>query len=519
MARSKLWQAVACVIIVLACGAATAADDAQSKLDKALEVKLAAENAADLNQVIGLCQDALKGELDQENLKLAKELLASTLTQRAELHLLELFERPVAAARGRKLAQMALADLQETLKLDPSQVQAHFLLGRLYAHQGEVEKATQSLDDVVRLSGDDPAMKAKALMIRANLKKDPAARLADFDEAIKLTPDDANLLRVRGMFRLTQNDFDAAIADLNAALAIEPDDADTYEARGIAQSMAQKYDDALASFNKAIELEPNSPEALTHRARVYAIQGDTAKALADVDQALKLQPGAISALLMRAALLSSAGKYEEALADLNLLHQAMPDSPEVLAQLAMTYQAAKQPQKAVAAYDRLLRLDSTNAAAYRGRADAYLSLGKQNEAIIDYEQALKTEPKNSGALNNLAWVLATSPENSLRDGKRSIQLAREACEVTEYKQAHILSTLAAGYAEVGDFDTAVNWSKKAVELGGDRLKEQLKKELQSYEAHQPWRETTPPEDVETDDDGKPAAPAPSETARNKGGNS
>ena len=93
-----------------------------------------------------------------------------------------------------------------------------------------------------------------------------------------------------------------------------------------------------------------------------------------------------------------------------------------------------------------------------------MSLGKQAEAIADYEAALKLEPKNSGVLNNLAWVLATSPDDKLRNGKRAIELAKQACEVTEYKQAHILSTLAAGYAETGDFDTAINWSKKAVEL-------------------------------------------------------
>ena len=55
-------------------------------------------------------------------------------------------------------------------------------------------------------------------------------------------------------------------------------------------------------------------------------------------------------------------------------------------------------------------------------------------------------------LNNFAWVLATSPEDNLRNAKRSIEMSEHAAELTKHEQAHILSTLAAGYAESGDFD-------------------------------------------------------------------
>jgi hypothetical protein len=98
------------------------------------------------------------------------------------------------------------------------------------------------------------------------------------------------------------------------------------------------------------------------------------------------------------------------------------------------------------------------------------------------------QPEDSGILNNLAWVLATSPEDALRDGKRSIELATKAAEVTEFKEAHILSTLASGYAEVGEWEKAVEWAKKAVEAGEGEMKEQLQKELDSYLEKKPWRE-------------------------------
>jgi tetratricopeptide (TPR) repeat protein len=499
---------------MLASRAALAADETgQALLDKATETKLSAENVADLNDVINLCESAIKAGLDEGNQKFANELLASTLAQRAEFICLELFERPVTPRRGRALVQMALTDLERTLDLDSEQAQAQYLIGRLYSHLGEREKALKALDKAVSLTEREPAARSKALVLRANLKQEPVDRLADFDQAVKLSPHDADVVRFRGLFHLTQNRFEPAIADLDAAIALDPKDADTYEARGIAQSLAKKYDDAMESFNKTIELEPNSPAAYTHRARVRAVKGDAPEAMRDVEQALKLEPGSVQALQLHAMLLGSAGKFEQALSDLNVLRQAMPDNIEVLLQIALLYQANKQPQKAAATYSDVLLADASNVTALRGRADSLLNQGKQAEAVHDYEDALKGEPKDSGVLNNLAWVLATSPEGELRNGKRAIELAKLACEVTEYKQAHILSTLAASYAETGDFETAITWSKKAVEIGPDALKGQLAKELESYQAQKPWREAIPPSDLAPESADPEKSAAPEETVR------
>jgi tetratricopeptide (TPR) repeat protein len=495
MLRLKRWPGLVCLALALACPAVRADENAgQSLLDKATETKLSAERVADLNEVIDLCQQAIKAGLDDTNKKFADELLASTLTQRAALICLELFERPVTPNRARKLVQMALSDLEETIKLNTEQAEAQYLVGRLYAHLGQSEKALTALDAAVRLTENEPAARAKALLIRASAQTDAAKREADYDEAVKLMPRDPNTLRFRGMFHLSETKYDSALKDFEAALAIEPNDADTNEARGLALSMMEKYDEAMESFNKAIELNPDSAMAYVHRARVRSVQGDNASALTDAEKALKLQPGSIQARMLHAALLGATGNHEKALADLNVLRNALPGNTDVLLQIAMVYQAAKQPQKAVDAYGSLLEADPGNVSAYRGRGDAYLSLGDQQHAIVDYDKALEVEPNNSGVLNNLAWVLATSPQDDLRNGKRAVELGTKACDVTEYKQAHVLSTLAAAYAEAGDFETAKKWSKKAVELGPEALKGQLGKELESYENQKPWREAMPPSD-------------------------
>ncbi len=90
--------------------------------------------------------------------------------------------------------------------------------------------------------------------------------------------------------------------------------------------------------------------------------------------------------------------------------------------------------------------------------------------------------------------LCTSPTDGLRNAKRAIEVATKACELTDYKAAHILSTLAAAYAESGDMKTAIEWSEKAVKLaesqpdGDPETLKHLKEELESYKQGKPWRE-------------------------------
>ena len=142
-------------------------------------------------------------------------------------------------------------------------------------------------------------------------------------------------------------------------------------------------------------------------------------------------------------------------------------------QLAMFYNAEKWPRKAIEIYGQILADDPQNGMALHGRADALLAVGKHASAVADYEKALELLPDDAGLLNNFAWVLATSLDDQIRDGRRALELASEACRLTDYKMAHILSTLASAHAEVGDFEAAVKWSSKAVELGDESQKEQL----------------------------------------------
>jgi Flp pilus assembly protein TadD len=220
---------------------------------------------------------------------------------------------------------------------------------------------------------------------------------------------------------------------------------------------------------------------------------------------LTKHPDHPAAIELRGLIAAERNDYPAAIRDFRKLVAQKPDDAVLVGQLGMLYLAAKQPRQAIKRFSRSIELDDKNFASWRGRSDAEISIGDHKAARVDLEKALELEPDDSGVLNNLAWLLATSPDEAIRDGKRAIDLAKKACEGTTWKQPHIISTLAAGYAETGDFAEARKYSKQAVESEGSspEVKTQLQGELASYESEKPWRERQEQEDQPLEADRDP----------------
>jgi hypothetical protein len=98
-------------------------------------------------------------------------------------------------------------------------------------------------------------------------------------------------------------------------------------------------------------------------------------------------------------------------------------------------------------------------------------------------------PNNPQAQNNRAWFWATCPDATYRDGLKAVDAATKAALMTKWKDFEILDTLAAAFAETGDFDKAIEWQTKAIELCTDEKTQQtLKTRLELYEKKTPYRE-------------------------------
>ena len=530
-----LWLA-----LCLPCAAASAADEpGQADLDAAIDAKLAANNLDDFNAVLDLCRSAIKKGLDAEATKFATDLYTGTLMDRAGMVVEALFDSPTPSPQWQEMRRFAMRDLDEALDRDPGLGAAWLMVARLQSLPGgDRKRADEAAHKAIELGGDDKLQIAQAHVIRGNLRDDDrAARAADYDKAVELAPRDEDIRRTRGLFHLLNDDFELARADLAVAIEEDPDDASLLEALGMAFMMENKLDEAQRAFDKAIEIDPDAAGALLQRARVLALKGEQPKAIADLDKAIELDPDDAMPLILRARIHQQAGNVDQARADLESVLGRKPDHPAALelrgliaaerndypaairdfrklvaqnsddallvGQLGMLYLAAKQPREAIRRFTRALELDAEQFLSRRGRSDALISIGDHTGALADLERALELDADNDGVLNNLAWLLATSPDDALRDGWRAIELATKACEETEWKQAHIISTLAAGYAEAGDFEKAREFSKKAVETGGEspEVKEQLQNELASYEAEKPWRERQEVAEAKLEGDG------------------
>jgi tetratricopeptide (TPR) repeat protein len=99
----------------------------------------------------------------------------------------------------------------------------------------------------------------------------------------------------------------------------------------------------------------------------------------------------------------------------------------------------------------------------RGRSATYKDAG-YGEVISNYGTAVEIDPNYARAFGELGWLFATCPEAALRDKGKAIENATRACEVTDWKNHRHIGVLAAVYAEIGDFDNAVKWQKRATEL-------------------------------------------------------
>ncbi len=499
------------------------ANAGQEALDKATELKLTAKTISDLGEVVRLCRTALEKGLDEANTEFARTMLAATLIQRGTAIADAVLEGSPLEPRMAQFRRLALSDLEAAVGIAADQPEALLLIARLnLLPAGDTKRAREVLDQAIAVEQGDPQTRAKARITRAGLEDDNEKRLDDLNEAVRLAPGDPVAVRARGLVHADMGKYDLALADFDTAIKLEPEHAPTYEAKAMVLTKQEKYEAALAALAEASKVEPKSVEPLVQRARVHAMQmklqaalndlnkaygmepdnlavlllragiyqelEEYDKAMGDVEQILKLSPGLAPAVRLKAFVLADQEKMAEALRLLEEFIEDNPDDEQAKLQLAMLSTADDRPRRAIGIYTRLLEKDPDDWIALRGRADAYLSIGKHAEAIADYERAVKVRPADSGILNNFAWVLATSPRDELRDGKRAIELAKKACELTEYKEAHILSTLGAAYAETGDFMTARKWSAKAVKLGREDQKAQLQEELESYKQKKPWRE-------------------------------
>lgn len=520
-------------------------NEGQADLDSAVIQRIDAKSLDQLESVAALLESAIKKGLDDENNSFAKKMLGSVRLQRAKQ-----IAGSMLTVGGREQLRRrdeALSNLDKAISNDPNLVDAYLLIARLnLLPGGDMEAIKEATTKAIELLEDDPSEQSAAYVLRALTREDDESRMADLTAAAEKDATNLEAYQARAALRLKNSDVDGAVADLQHVLTQDPNNTRVaevavrqlvdlnhvpealelmtktiekkpseglYRLRAILYRMEGKEEEALGDLNKALALQPKDSHSLLQRAEISLFREDIKSAKRDLREAIKLDPNignGDQAIFVRCLIAVEEGRMADAINDMNLLVSRDPNNEARSIQLANLYLRDERPRKAIDVYSSMLDRNPNNPNVLRSRGDALLSVGDHQKAISDYERAIKTvEDFNdearkdavdlAGILNNLAWVLSTSPNDSVRDGERALELGQKAAELTEFKEAHILSTLAAGYAETGDFENAVKWSEKAVELGKQEEHnqlDQLELELESYRKNEAWREKQETEENE-----------------------
>ena len=333
-------------------------------------------------------------------------------------------------------------------------------------------------------------------MLTVKRNNDYRSELSIWQDTTLKRPNNPRAYNQRGDAYRRTGDFEQAIRDFNEALKLDPSNSRTYNHRGVAYAAKGDYDRGIQDLNTSIELNPEVADPYNNRGNMYRLKGDYEQGIRDFDQAINLNPSHDLYYFNRGLAYRDKGNLGQAIGDFSTVIKLNPRFVHAYFNRGLAYQGKAELEKAIGDFSKAIELDSRFVQAYFNRGLVYQNKGDFEQAIGNFSKAIELNPRFVHACNNLGWILATHPEAQLRDGAEAVRLAERACALTGYKAPATLDTLAAAYAELGQFDKAVTTAEQAIQLARAAKSETLAKDIRSrlelYKAKRPHREQVGP---------------------------
>ena len=279
------------------------------------------------------------------------------------------------------------------------------------------------------------------------------AAIGDYTEAIRLNPLDSTSYYNRAISRKANGELDLAISDFCQAISLMPRYSAAYCGRGATELQKGQIDAALKDLNQAVALESNNLYNFYSRGIVWLEKRDLDNALNDFTESIKLNKKFGLAYGHRANFWQMKCNFDRAIDDYTTAIKLVPD-PAILF-------------------------------VYRGLA--FRHKGESDKALADYDAAVKLSPQNPEAYNAIAWHAATNPEKQSLHDTNAVWYAIRACELSEWRTWYCVGTLAAAYADSGDFANATRWASKSVELAPEAERFRASERLELYRMGKPYR--------------------------------
>ncbi len=402
--------------------------------------------------------------------------------------------KDVSAFLGRAAAELVLkqhdkviADCGQVLQLDARSVPAFHLRARAWIGKEQFEKAIADLSAVLRLEPDrTDAYRLRGDMWQKQKKFDKA--IEDYSRLLRLSPQECDAYFQRGLCRSEKKEFEKAIADFNEVISRQPEMGQAYRGRGLACLRLREYERAQDDFTDSIRLQDQEAANWCRMAWFSVFRGDLPRAISSFVEFRASYLRRADDYLDRAYCRDGLGDQDKALADMNEALWIDPNSVRGHQQRGAYWADRGQFVLAMADFDSALKLDAKFAVkhrALRGRCEA--AMGQYDKAQADFDEALRLGPDEPLVCHMAAWFRATCPEAKYRNGKQAVLLATKACQSSDWRSGPGITPLAAAYAELGNFDEAVRWQKKALELSPPSSRKKMADRLALYESHKPYR--------------------------------
>lgn len=251
-----------------------------------------------------------------------------------------------------------------------------------------------------------------------------------------------------------------------------------------------RVDEAIPHFRAVLRLQPESAENQSHLGVALLQKGQTEEAIQHLHRTLEMDPAYIEAHYNLATALLQDGELNEAIDHFQQELQIQPDFVPAHFNLGNAFLKQGRTEEAIGEYTKVLESQPANADAHHNLALVLAKKGRTREALSHWQKALEIQPDKISSQVSLARVLATCPDDSIRDGVRAVNLAEQALRLSGGRSPTVLQTLAAAYAETGQFTRAIQTAQRALELaqGNAFLTEALQKEIALYQTGYPYHE-------------------------------
>jgi Flp pilus assembly protein TadD len=254
-----------------------------------------------------------------------------------------------------------------------------------------------------------------------------------------------------------------------------------------------QIDDAIAHYRSALQMQPDWWDAEYNLGTALLAKGQVDEAILHCERAVGIRPTDPDAQVSLGDALLQKGRIDEAIAHYQKAMMLRPDYFLARYGLGRALLQKGELDSAIQVCRSALLLRPSDADCHTTLAIALDEKGNPAEALQHYQKALELAPRSIPTLTNLAWLLATSQDASLRNGRKAIELAGQADQLVGGTNTLVLRTLAAAYAENGEFARAIRTARSAMQLarmhGEDSLAMDLDQQIALYQLGMPYRDT------------------------------